>query len=334
MLDYDFATNYDDAGRRQDEFGNHFDFALPQDGATRTVLGLYVEDLFAARPGLNLVAGGRVDLYSDFGTAVSPRAGAVWRRGDLIAKLFYGWAFRAPTFQELYDQTGRIDLGQFVGNPDLKASRIRTLEGSVAYTRPLDAVLLEVTVTGAYSQIRDSIDRAALSGLDNTFLNTSDIDAGAASAELRLDWSGRLAAFANGSWQIASDDYEYVDPDAGLNIRTDTRLVNVPPYRFNAGLHGRLTARLSAGVRAEIGGRRQNNERTPLEAQHFFDYPPYAILSAHARFDDMWEGLYLAIDAVNLTDAAVADEPFRANRMPLGIPRDRLQLGVTLGMDF
>ena len=330
-----FTTNYDDAGRHHDELGEYFDFPLEQDGATRTVLSLYAEDLLSTPHGFHLVAGGRFDLYSDFGSAISPRAGAIWRRGDLSVKLFYGWAFRAPTFQELYDQTGRIDLGQFVGNPALDASRVQTVEGALLYVAALDNLLLEIAVTGSHSAITDSIDRAPLSGLTNTFLNTSDIGADAASAALRLGLPRqRLALFANFSWQSASADYRYVVPEQGLNVTTVSQLRTVPAWRVDAGVRQQLGKRYTLGLFAEIGGRRQNNERTPLEAQHFFDYPPYAILDAFARVEDIWKGIYMRLAVRNLTNSQVNDEPFRANRMPLGIPRDRLAASATLGLDF
>jgi hypothetical protein len=140
--------------------------------------------------------------------------------------------------------------------------------------------------------------------------------------------------FANASWQQASADYAYIDPAQGLNIQTVTDLANVPPYRFNAGVTGRLTERYSTGVLAEIGGRRKNNERTPLEGQHFFDYPPYAIVQVYGQADRVWNGLFVRAGVRNATNARVNDEPFRANRMPLGIPRDRLRIDVTAGMDF
>jgi len=335
MPRFAFRTNYDDAGRRHDELGNYFDFPLTQDGKSRTVLGVYAEDLYSAPYDVTLIAGGRFDLYSDFGSAFSPRAGAVWRTGDLSLKLFYGWAFRAPTFQELYDQTGRIDLGQFIGNEALDASRIKTLEGAVLYRLSLDGLLLEVTVTGSHSTISDSVDRAPLSGLVNTFLNTSDVEADAASAEVRLEaLRRRLLLFVNASWHSATAEYEYVDADQGLNIVTDTQLVNVPRYRLNAGARGQLSARYSVGVFAEIGSSRRNNERTPLEGQHFFDYSPYAIVQIYGHAEHLWNDVFVRVAARNATNAQVNDEPFRANRMPLGIPRDRARIEVTVGMDF
>ena len=335
MPHFGFAANYDDAGRHYDELGNYFDFPLEQDGKSRTVLSVYAEDLYSAPHGVRLVAGGRFDWYSDFGSAISPRAGAVWRLGDLSLKLFYGWAFRAPTFQELYDQTGRIDLGQFVGNDALDASRVETVEGAVLYQLSLDDLLLEVTLTGAHSSISDSIDRAPLSGLNNTFLNTSDIDSDAASAEVRMElWRRRLSLFVNTSWQSATGHYQYTDPGGAFDIDTTTRLRNVPRYRLNAGVRGQITPRYAAGAFAEVGGSRRNNERTPLEGQHFFDYSPYAILQVYGQAQSLYQGLYLRLGARNVTNSLVADEPFRANRMPLGIPRDRFRIDATLGVDF
>lgn len=334
MPHFGFATNYDDAGRRYDQLGNHFDFELDQDGKTRTVLGAYVEDLFSAPGNVQLVAGGRVDLYSDFGVAFSPRAGAVWHAGDLSLKLFYGRAFRAPTFQELYDQTGRIDLGQFVGNPELDASRVQTVEGAALYVRALDRLLLEATLSGAYSAITDSIDRAPISGLANPVLNSSDVSAAALSVDLRASFDRRFSAFANVSWQAATADYEYIDPDRGLAVSTRTPLRNVPGLRANAGVAGQLFGRYRAGLLAEIGDRRRNNQRTPLEAQHFFDYGAYALVDAYAEARELWRGTYARLAVRNLTNRRVYDEPFRANRMPLGIPRDRLRIDASLGIDF
>lgn len=334
MPHFGFETNYDSAGRNRGELGDYFGVPLEQDGKTRTVFSVYAEDLYSAPSGVRLVAGGRFDLYSDFGSALSPRVGAVWRLADVSLKAFYGWAFRAPTFQELYDQTGRIDLGQFVGNSDLVASKVQTFEAALLYTLSLDHLLLEVTLTGAHSEIYDSIDRAPLSGLTNTFLNTSDVSTSAASAEVRADFYQRVSLFANASWQQASADYAYVAPAQGLNIQTVTALENVPPYRVNAGVRGQLTERYSAGALAEVGGRRKNNERTPLEGQHFFDYPPYAIVQLYGQADRLLGGSFVRVGVRNATNARVNDEPFRANRMPLGIPRDRLRIDVTAGMDF
>lgn len=335
MPRFSFATNYDDAGRRYDDLGNHWDIPFEQDGQTRTVLGVSIEDLWTIRPGLSVIAGGRYDHYSDFGSALSPRVGAVWRTGDLALKLFYGWAFRAPTFEELYDETSRIDLGQFTGNPDLDASRIRTLEAQAIYLLPLDEHMVEVALTAAHSSIRDSIDRAPLTGLSNQFLNTSDIESTAASAEVRADLSGgRASVFANASWQSATSDYRYVDPDAGLNFVTTTALVNVPRFRFNAGGQMRVVQRYSIGAVVEAGTSRHNNQRTPLEAQHFFDYPPYALVEVFASADRLWDRFHARIAALNVTGAHVEDEPFRANRMPQGIPRDRRQVTLVIGLEF
>lgn len=331
MLQFGFETNYNSFGEHYDEFGNHFGLELDQDAVSRTVLSVYAEDLYSTPFGVRLIAGGRFDQYSDFGTALSPRVGAVWRVGDVSLKLFYGWAFRAPTFQELYDQTGEIDLGQYVGNESLDASRIKTLEGAVLYTLSLDDLLLEITLTGSHSSITDSIDRAPLSGLNNEFLNTSDVESNAASADVRADLLGRrLSLFANASWQSATADYEY----APLSFNTNTKLLNVPRYRLNAGARGQLTDRYSAGLLAEIGGSRKNNERTPLEKLHSFDYSPYSILQVYVQAENVWNGLFARLAARNLASTQVNDESFRPNRMPMGVPRDRLRIDATLGMDF
>jgi iron complex outermembrane receptor protein len=50
----------------------------------------------------SLTAGAGYNHYSDFGNTFNLRAALVWEaRYDLTAKLMYGSAFRAPSFQEM-----------------------------------------------------------------------------------------------------------------------------------------------------------------------------------------------------------------------------------------
>jgi iron complex outermembrane receptor protein len=92
--------------------------------AKRNFKAFFIEDIWDITEDLRLTVGVRYDDYSDFGSEVSPRAGLVWEfiKGyDL--KLLYGHAFRAPTFDELYDSN--------LGNPDLDPETIDTYEVSL-----------------------------------------------------------------------------------------------------------------------------------------------------------------------------------------------------------
>lgn len=75
----------------------------------------------------NLVYGGRLDHYSDFGSQGSPRLGLIFQvTDDSAIKLLYGQAFRAPTAAELYIQP--INNRGQQGNPDLEPEIMDTVE--------------------------------------------------------------------------------------------------------------------------------------------------------------------------------------------------------------
>jgi iron complex outermembrane receptor protein len=74
----------------------------PLSGKTRRTHSVYTQieqELFEGD--LRLVAGGRYDYYSDFGSQLTPRAAAIYHFLDnSTLKLLYGRAFRAPAMQE------------------------------------------------------------------------------------------------------------------------------------------------------------------------------------------------------------------------------------------
>jgi iron complex outermembrane receptor protein len=92
--------------------------------AKRNLKAFFVEDIWDITENLRLSAGIRYDDYSDFGSEVSPRVGAVWEfKKGYDLKLLYGHAFRAPSFGERYDSR--------YGNRDLDPEEVDTYEVSI-----------------------------------------------------------------------------------------------------------------------------------------------------------------------------------------------------------
>ncbi|MCA9667990.1 MAG: TonB-dependent receptor [Myxococcales bacterium] len=322
---YDLTSNYDQTGDLK-PFGENLGADFTQSGRTRAVLGAYLEDVLELPAGFRLVLGARYDLYSDFGSAVSPRSAVVWRRGWLTARVFFGMAFRAPTFEELYDNSNSQNLGAFLANPQLDPSIVRTGEASVGVTIPTQRLIVRATVNGFYTYITDSIDRAPLTASQNPFLNTSAISTYGFAAEVRASWPGRFDAFANASWFSSTIAYKY--DAAGQNIDTSSSLRSVPRLRVNAGASVRVVGELRLLGLLEVGSSRSNDQRTTLERLHFYDYPAYHLLTMGASYTFRWANarrLRLSLLVHNLTNQAIADPPFRANRVPEGVPRDRIR---------
>jgi iron complex outermembrane receptor protein len=76
---------------------------LLDDNRNSTVFAFYAQDELKLTARLSVNGGLRVDHYSTFGTAVSPRAAAIFRPDSkTVLKYAYGHAFRAPNSYELY----------------------------------------------------------------------------------------------------------------------------------------------------------------------------------------------------------------------------------------
>ncbi|MCB2182958.1 MAG: TonB-dependent receptor [Desulfobulbaceae bacterium] len=113
------------------------DYIFNSDANRHLFYGL-IQDEWALARGWELTAGVRYDEYSDFGSTVNPRAALVWEtRYDLITKLLYGRAFRAPSFSEQYVKNNPVAIG----NPDLTAEEIETIELAFDYQPTVDVRL-------------------------------------------------------------------------------------------------------------------------------------------------------------------------------------------------
>ncbi|MBS4098705.1 MAG: TonB-dependent receptor [Sulfuricella sp.] len=104
----------------------------------RQVSYAYVQDEWRMATDWTLTAGLRHDHFSDAGGTTNPRVALVWDAAyDVVAKLLYGEAFRAPSFAELYSINNPVNRG----NPDLRPETIRTLEAAISWQARKDLQL-------------------------------------------------------------------------------------------------------------------------------------------------------------------------------------------------
>ena len=91
---------------------------------------VYAQDEWKISKDWMMTAGVRHDRYSDFGGTTNPRLALVWDADyNLIVKAMYGRAFRAPSFQELYNINNPVAKG----NPDLRPETISTSELAISW---------------------------------------------------------------------------------------------------------------------------------------------------------------------------------------------------------
>ncbi len=83
---------------------------------------LYIQDEYKPLKAITLLAGGRYDLHSIYGSQFSPKIALMWSPYSTgRVRVSYGRGFRAPSFKELYLLLTVQDVNLTVkGNPDLR----------------------------------------------------------------------------------------------------------------------------------------------------------------------------------------------------------------------
>ncbi len=129
---------------------------------TRRIWSVYIQDTWDITNTLNITLGARYDRYSDFGEAISPRAGLTWiLTKNASLKLLYGEAFRAPSIVEMFT----TNQPAIQGNEDLNPEKIRTYEFGLGYQF---SKYVKSSVNYFYNDITDLIVLRALESNPNT----------------------------------------------------------------------------------------------------------------------------------------------------------------------
>ncbi|MDH3733681.1 MAG: TonB-dependent receptor [Gemmatimonadota bacterium] len=189
------------------------------------VFSLYGQNEIQLTSDLLFTLGARLDHSSNWGTAFTPRAGAVYMPGrSSTLKLLYGEAFRSPNLYEL----NYFEEGWHILNPDLTAERIRTTE--LVWEQRLAAGMFS-TVSLYHYAMSDLIDEWYDEETDlNQYVNRSAASANGLEVGLEAHLASRLNGFASYVWQKAKSE------DVGLS--------NSPSHQARAGLAYSLLPRL------------------------------------------------------------------------------------------
>jgi iron complex outermembrane receptor protein len=167
---------------------------------TRRVWAAYIQDMWEITAYDSLTLGVRFDHYSDFGGTTNPRVGFVHEfKNEMILKLLYGKAFRAPNNNELYS----INNPVVVGNPNLKPETIQTYEAS--FEIPFQRYFT-FDISCFYNVINDIIQWDTSKPAPYTFINGSgESNILGTEAELKFNFGKNRYGYANVSYQHSED---------------------------------------------------------------------------------------------------------------------------------
>jgi outer membrane receptor protein involved in Fe transport len=240
--------------------------------ASRTVFSLFAQDAWDPTARVGVVAGLRLDSYTDFGTSVQPRLGLVGRlpRGVNV-KANYGRTVRTPTFQELF-----YSGPAYRATPTLEPATIDTFDLAALY-RGRDT---RVSATFYVSALRDVIAPAVMelrggAGGLVPYVNIEGIDA----RGLELEAS---RTFTNSrSVNVAYGYQRPIDKATGERLGGSTSHLGRLSANFGAGRYLTLSPALTfRGGRTRLAG----DQRSDLDGYSLFD------LVVRARnFHPRWE---------------------------------------------
>ncbi len=184
----------------------------------------YIQDEWNLARDWTLTGGVRSDSYSDFGNTTNPRLALVWDASlDLTAKLMFGQAFRAPSFNEQYGVNPGGD-----GNPDIKPERIRTMEAAFSWQAHNS---LKLNLNLYRNVMQDAIRPVAKpGGIGFQFTNTGQLHGSGMEVEAVWNAARNLRVTANLALQEMIDETTNTDagnaPRKHAYARADWRIVD------------------------------------------------------------------------------------------------------------
>ncbi len=193
-------------------------------GNRQNVYGL-LQDVWSLNREFEMTTGIRYDHFSDFGDSINPRWALTWMAtDDLTAKLIYGRAFRAPSFQELYQANNPVALG----NKNLKPETLDMWEAETNYRVSKE---WSVTANTFYYRSKDKINFVADANSQNRYAKNSGSQEGygfvfsnIVRAMKRLTLSGNysfLQTKVSGGEMVADAPHHDIYGRADLKIAND-----------------------------------------------------------------------------------------------------------------
>ena len=272
-------------------------FLTPQ---RRMVKYLYAQDEWRIAQDWALTAGMRHDRYSDFGSTTNPRLALVWDATlDLTAKLLYGRAFRAPSFNEEYSINNPVARGNINLQPEIN----RTVEAALTWHARKDT---QINVNFFRYDMQDIIRTVpnAVPGTGATFNNTGGQHGSGMELEAVWDYSRSLRMTGNYSYQRSID--EMTGQDAGyaphhhVYLRADWRYPS--GWLFSAQLNRVMDRERSPG-----------DTRPPI--------PDYTTVDLTARSNLGSSQWSIAASVRNLFNAMVLEPSLAPGTIPNDLPQ-------------
>jgi outer membrane receptor for ferrienterochelin and colicin len=285
-------------------------------GKNRIAVGFFAQDQWTdIVAGLDLLAGFRLDYFTDAGLAFTPRVAAVYSPVEgLWIKAMYSRAFRAPTFQELYDDPGFDPLKTFRGNEELESVIVDTMEFGLESRFSHRRTDFRLQAVFFYSLVKDGIESPDTGAGIPQYGNIEALDILGTEVEGVARFGERSRLFVNTSWFRAETSF--------TGEQDSSYITDVPQLRFNLGFDLAVLSWLNVHLGVGYGSERRNNVRRQLEMLRSFRIPAYTLVRAGLSTEPiLFDHLALYFQATNIFDYDMRDPLPRPDRLPGLIPR-------------
>ena len=242
----------------------------------RTITAAYLQSSSSVSDTLDILAGVRLDHYSDFGDALSPRLAAVYAvNDDTNLKVMYSRAFRAPSWVELYSRATPISTG----DESLSAETADTFEVGIVTKKDIENL---IRFNLFYTNVNDIIYRDSTSYY--TQHGTSHFYGG------ELEYKKRLALATTMTLNVSHTD--------GVD-REDNAITDIANQTANLQLAHKFQNRLTSGSKINYVGPRKRVDGDPRD-----DLEGYTTLDQTFSYRYQ-NGLFLSFSIKNLLDSDV-----------------------------
>jgi outer membrane receptor for ferrienterochelin and colicins len=280
---------------------------------TRRIESVYLQDTWDITNTINLTLGIRYDHYSDFGGALSPRAGLTWAfMKNASLKLLYGEAFRAPSFQEMYT----TNQPAVQGNPDLDPETIRTYEAGLSYQFN---EYVTSSINYFYNDVKDLIGLRVIDIERNTrrFENEKSAYVQGIEMETKVNIMKDNYIFMNYTFQNPEDD-------------DGNDLPFVAQHTGNFGVNVHYWKYINTNLSTFVSGRRSRDKTDERETRD--DLPAYALLNLSIIGKEFFKTMEVQGTVFNLLDKDYSDPG--AVSIPEDLPRPGRTFFVGLSYQF
>ena len=250
-----------------------------EEGLTRRVWGLFVQDQFTVSEKMTLTGGLRFDSYDDVGSAISPRLALVYRLDEKQTwKVQYARAFRPPTFLETSTKNNPV----IIGSPDIESELIDNYELGYIFNDGVN--MLRTTLFRA-----DLHNLIAIDPITHRYTNKGEVGALGAELEYARKFGRKLKLDSTLSYVEAKD------------MDTHEHVADVGHLIGNLGLMYRPLMDYVFSVQYRYVGKK---ERAVADTRA--DLSDYELVDVSAAVEDLFTpGLSWRAGVKNLFDADV-----------------------------